>query len=574
MIAEGSNITLLWSDDDCPAVLSRRVNQTIFSIDEFKLGLQLADCYIISAELTWEGHAKSDFYGFKIAQELRTNQELLCPIIMVSFLSRSYFQSDPHFKLISGRGTYFLQIPFGLNELTKVINGANPLTLASLMDLKYLLLSPRHIIDSFTHGIRFELKKPALLQTIQQIFEQAQKKIQEDSGIQDLLKELITEDVSEQRFYFIKKQVVLTLNMQLGIHTNSHPSNNRHKILLLEDNPYDAAKITQALSPHFIVVTVNKAMEAIELINDDKINLFHALFCDWRLYEGDSDQQQDWQGYEVMEYASKNRYYAMFSLTSFDEDSRKYITPYLSFSYTPLSKDFEKGGLLWDNYIPIIRQKIQENLRKLSNHPTGEAWRKEERKDYKKGVSSDLSFSKTRIISLHDQYLEIRNSLAFSKWVDEVNTYSSKIWEYYQRSLSPQRDRSLQGIDNKWGIELSHNIRNVLIIRRLFLALWYKQSDLEITIRLENDSTINVIENPVINIYSVLRCRYWNNEEIRSNLDSQNHYNKLNSGAKAFVSKLAIEPRKLPSGVLPEEQSWLNTIGIDILTGNDIDYYN
>lgn len=533
------------------------------------------DSIIILAELTWNGKLFSDFYGFEIAIRLRLKHKIILPIIMVSFLPESFFNSNKNYDILKARGTGFIQLPFLKNALSDLAINIRPLSQASLADISSLLLNPRHLIDRFTHDIRFELDKNVLREKIKLIFEDIPTNLNKTNYWNELAKKIVSVDISENEFYLLKKEIVLKLNTLLMPDFDNNTEIKRYKILLLEDNEEDAQKIKIALQSHYELIHFSDSTDIIQFIKNDDSNEYHALICDWRLFEPGTNKQQQWQGYEVMEYAAIKRYYALFSLTSLDEDSRRYISPYISCSYIPLTKDFEKGQNLWELYVPIINQRIENTLAILAGLPTGEGWNKQDKVEYKRDDKGNKSSLKKIFPSLQEQYLEKRNNLGFNKWNSEITETTNHLWKYYQRSLAPESDMSLQDISTKWGIELNRNVRNILIIRRLFLALWYNQSSLQLTVRLKSHGQYQIIENPVLNIYTVLRKKYWN-DISGDNADycDEITYKKLLSAAKAFTSQLAIEPKSLPIGILPEEKAWLNSVSINIQLGNDVDYYD
>lgn len=527
----------------------------------------------ILAELGWNGKKYSDFYGFDIACELRLKHKLLKPIVIASFMPETFFQNNYRYNILKARGTSFLQLPFTFEELQKSLNEIRPLTQASLSDISSLLLSSRYVIDRFTHDIRFELDKDSIIAKIQNIFSDLPDAFQRNVTWNELLLRLADYNLSEENFYLLKKEVILKLNSSLELGFEDYKISKKYHILLLEDNFEDAKFIMEALLPYYEITHISQGEEAIRIIDHDEINEYQALICDWRLLKPDGTlKQQNWQGYEIMEYAASKRFYALFSLTSLDDDSRKIIAPNISCSFAPLTKDFEKGSSLWRLYIPIINQRIEENLLMLAGIPTGEGWYKQEKNDYKLDNQGNRQTSRKAFASLQQQYLEKRNNRSFIHWNNDITDISNRMWKYYQLALSPESHRGLQDISAKWGIELTRDVRNVLLIRRIYLAFWYSQSRLEISIPIKLHMEYQLIENPVVNIYSVLRKKYWE-DMLGTSSAEEEVYKKLLSAAKAFVSQLALEPKSLPSGILPEEKTWLKSIGIDIKQGNDVDYY-
>ena len=165
-----------------------------------------------------------------------------------------------------------------------------------------------------------------------------------------------------------------------------------------------------------------------------------------------------------------------------------------------------------------------------------------------------------------------RNSEEWHSFEAAVSGLSDQLWAYYGRALDHPEDRPfLFDLKTQWGVELNRDLKNVLIIRRLFLALWFNKTRLDIAFKVPGKG---MVEDPVINIYSVLRHRYFDEVmEEREAGDPQKTYRDLNNAAKVFASQLAIEPNRLPQGILPEENAWLAARGIAVEGGNDNLYY-
>lgn len=572
VVVNAHNILVIWNDR-IPNEFFTGETELLNGPPNSVLKEDSFDSVIILAELTGTGKKYSDFYGFDIARELRTIYKILFPIIIVSFLPESFFRSDRRFNILKARGSSFLQLPFKQGDMISITNGTRSLTAATLVDISSLLLNPRQLIDRFTHEIRFDQNKNNIKEKASEIINDLPVELMKIHPWDKLIKSLSEEDISSEEFYLRKKEIILKLNSVLVPDFKGRERATNYRILLLEDNPEDSRIVLDALQLYYEIMHISEGEDAIRIIEQDENNEFHALVCDWRLLKPATDMQQNWQGYEVMEYAGTRRFYALFSLTSLDDDSRKIITPYISCSYTPLTKDFEKGSNLWSLYIPIINQRIEENLLIIAGLPTGEGWYRQERADYKYDKNGIKQATRKGFASYHQQYIEKRNNLVFPLWNHEISDLSTRMWKYYQSALSPDSNRGLQDVSTKWGIELNRDLKNVLVLRRVYLAFWYSQSLLEISFCFTSKREYQVIENPVINIYSVLRNKYW--FDLLEGASAEDEaYKKLLSAAKAFVSQLAIEPKSLPAGILPEEKAWLQSIGIDSGKGNDVDYYS
>ena len=202
----------------------------------------------------------------------------------------------------------------------------------------------------------------------------------------------------------------------------------------------------------------------------------------------------------------------------------------------------------------------------IASLPSGEAWSNNFKLEYKKEDGKKVSYKKY-FKSLKEQYIEKRNSIDWHLFENEVSAESSKIWEYYRDKAFDMDSRvDMFNLKDQWGLELNRDIRNFLIIRRLYLAFWFNKTIIDISFRVPDKK--DRVEDPVINIYSILRGRFFDDIEAANNDDARVAYSKLNNASKVFVNQLSIEPKKLPQGVLPEEKAWLAAQKIDITTGN------
>jgi len=529
---------------------------------------------IIFAELQWQNKKYTDFYGFDIAVSLRLRFKLLTPICILSFLSKLYFDklNKTKYNILGARGTCFKQLPINFSDFLKTISAVTPLSVSTLTYLSTLLIDIRHIVDFLQHNLRMEsdnnkicnsLKKLELLSTLY-IYPK----------LQNLANQIIYDHYkgNSDNFYTVTKELINTLNIHLQTTKQDIPlANNmlKRNILLLDDNINDLNWAKDALSPYFEVIPFQNALDAKTYIEQDTKNELSAIICDWQLLRPNSKDHQELLGFEVLDFASKQGFYALFSLTSTDDFSIREIDAYLNFEHIPITKDFQLGEALWKTYIPVIQQRIDRTLTLIASLPTGEAWTNNLKIDYKKKNGKKVSYKKY-FKSFKEQYIEKRNSRDWHLFENEISIETSKIWEYYREMAFEDNKRfDMFNLKDQWGLELNRDIRNLLIIRRLYLAFWFNKTKLDISFKVRNKGWV---ENPIINIYSVLRGRYFD-DLVKDKEEEIDTYNKLNNAAKVFVNQLSIEPKKLPQGILPEEKAWLQCQNININSGNDNLYY-
>ena len=520
---------------------------------------------VVVAELNWTSKKHSEFYGIEIASLIRLKYKMILPLVVLSFCPRFFFSQQDRFKynILNVRGSFFAQLPLSTNQIAQTVEKKYPMTEATLNYISTLLINIRYLIDIATHDLRFEKDSISISKSLEKINQQLASTVL-DSKINVLSKEiLIAHNANkEEVFYAKKKEFIYNLNYYLQQNSDKNfnsEGNSKHKILLLDDNPHDLVWASQALSPYFDVQTVDTAIKAIELIDNDICNELVAIICDWQLLYPDG-QHQELLGFEVLEYASMKRFYALFSLTSTDDLSIREVNMELEFDHQLFTKDFQQRDVLWKSYIPIIQQKIDKIVSAIASQPIGEAWENNFKLDYRKAEDGTKTSYKRFFPSFKEQYVKKRNSLKWYQFKCEVDNESTKLWQYYKKAFIEEERFEVFDLKTQWGIELNRELRNFLIIRRLYFAFWFQKSKLNIHFRVNRD----VVENPVINIYSVLRMRYAEDY----NLGSED-YKKMLNAAKVFANQLSIEPSRLPLGLLPEEKAWLKELNISIDDGND-----
>lgn len=533
------------------------------------------DSIIVFAELEWGSHALSSFFGIEVAVMLRLRLKMLAPMCVLSFMPKAYFAGleEVKYNILKARGTRFLQMPFKPQDLLATFESVMPLSQATLAYLSNLLVDVKHLIDLFRHDLRMNTEHDKICRSLKRI------DMLTTTAVYQKAKELAEAVVEahaagdEERFYKQTQELVNSLGLytQEMKHAPQYEDTIRCKVVVVDDNLDDLHWATSALEKYFEVVPFQLAVAAKQYIDEDSGNKIAAIICDWQLLQPGTDEHQEMLGFELLQYAAQKGHYALFSLTSTDDSSTREVDQYLDFEHTLITKDFHHDEALWKMYIPIIQQKIDRNMALIASLPTGEAWTNDFKLDYRKEDGKKVAYKKY-FKSFAQQYVEQRNSTGWHSFENEISTTAKQLWQYYEKAFDPDNCSELFDLKTQWGIELNRELRNILVVRRLFLAFWFNKTKLDLGFKVPNRGWV---EDPVINIYSVLRRRYFNDlSDERGGIDDEKTFKDLNNAAKVFANQLAIEPNRLPQGVLPEERAWLQTLGIDLLMGNDNLYYN
>lgn len=540
---------------------------TLSNLDEFGR-------IVVIAELLWDGHTPDEFYGMDIAVSLRLRLKTLAPICILSFMPKVFFsnQTEIKYNILKARGTVFRQMPTEFNYIVNAFEGIIPLSQATLVYLSNLLVDVQHLIDLLRHVFRMTSSHNRIVDSLKKIDVLSSTVVYPNA--RDLANKIYKahQHGNEEQFFKYSNELLDLLGtywQQIG-RTAALGENLHQTVVLVDDNLADLSWAKSALQDYFEVIPFQNALEAKTYIDNDPGNEIAAIISDWQLLKPGTDEHQEMLGFELLEYAARKGHYALFSLTSTDDFSTLEVDQNLWFEHTLITKDFHHEESLWKMYIPIIRQKIEHNRAIIASLPTGEGWTNNFKLAYRKENGKNVAY-KQYYTSLKEQYILNRNSERWHSFETEVSCLSNNLWDYYKKALDPEERPFLFDLKTQWGIELNRDLKNVLVIRRLFLAFWFNKTQLDISFKIPDKG---IIEDPVINVYSVLRNRYFNQIlEERGGYDALRTYKDLNNAAKVFTSQLAIEPNQLPQGVLPEEKAWLINQGIKTDNGNDNLYY-
>jgi hypothetical protein len=474
---------------------------------------------IIFAELLWQDRKYTDFYGIDIAVLLRLKLKALSPICILSFLPKDYFEKfgEIKYNILKARGTCFQRLPTTFSEIEKALSTVIPISAAMLAFLPLYLVEIKNLIGDIKHNLRISSTKIDVEQTLARINQFSEMSI--FSSLQVLADKIKTahDNQNIEEFEDAIDKLVEKLN---GLQNKDSSSRNdkKEKIILLEDKKEELEWAKIELERYFDVYAFQDANEAVKEIDADEKNDYRALICDWELLKPNSNEHQDRLGFEVLEYASKKRFYALFSLTISDTYSVSDVNSLLTFEHQVFKKAFEEGKsrALWDSYLPIIKQKVEQTTELICSIPDCSNWITTTRRNQ-------------TLPSYKTQYIEKRNSAGWSIFEHNI---SERVNSFFD--ISGGNDETL--------LEIRADIESLLITRRIFYKFF-------MTKYLERRSSYDsgVKDSIILGIMK---------KEFGRSTDADSSRNK-------FLSDLCLKFSGLPAvGMLPEEKAWLASHGL------------
>jgi len=473
---------------------------------------------IIFAELSWDGKNYSDFYGIDISIRLRMELRALAPICILSFLPKNYFNNkeEVRFNVLKVRGSAFCQLPSTFETIENSLKSIIPLHSATLAFLPLYLIEIKNLIGEITHSLRINSGTELIEKALSKIEQFAKTSIYDSlKSLADTIKSAHSNNNSEEFADAIKK-LVEKLNAYQKKEL-SLKEQKKEKILLLEDKDEELNWARSELEKHFEVVAVKTAKDAIKEIDEDEKHNYRAIIADWELIEPDSSEHQQLLGFEVLEYASRKRIYAMFSLTVTDDYCARDVDACINFKHKIFKKEFveEKSKALWNSYIPIIQQDVRQITELICSIPDCANWRTTTRRNQ-------------TLPSYKTQYTGKRNSAD---------------WDSFEHNISMQVNNYFEWSADESILEIREDIESLLKTRRIFYKRFF-DTFLKSLGYGEKRDKIKAIENAM--------------KEFGRSKEGDSNRNK-------FLSDLCLKFNDLPSvGMLPEEKAWLATQGINI----------
>lgn len=516
---------------------------------------------LIDVEAIWNKQETEIFYGFDIAADLRRIYRVKNQIIFHSTFSNEYFekqsQSDIKFKLMYGRGSSFIRYPFTVEALKEKLLNTTAISVATLHDVVTMLCDLTGVvIDKLNHELRFEKGAARLQQLFSSIepylsdYQKQKIKLSEYfEKLGDSIKNNEREQFLSEKEFFLK---LCTRHLTQSGNIENELSKPTHTVLLVDDRENELEKYAAELSKIFIVVKTTSGTEAIEILKGDLANNIKAIIADWRLFQDDTlTYWQPLQGYEILEYAAKSGTRALFALTSQADYVVHHIRNLLGIRFSMFKKDNLETADQLKLFKDVLTEACEETTQLISNIPKGTGWTKAEA-----GKKS-----------LHQQYLEKRNSPEWKSFENGIIESSNTIWEYYDSILIKKTSEELlQDFSVKFGIVLKNKLESVLIARRICIALFFSRAAIY--------HSILGKEYRRVNVYSYIKCKFFS-DFIEENQDKDaSEFNgksleeyalskMINASTGLLNTTLCLDMEELASksSMLPEEKNWMETKG-------------
>ncbi len=487
--------------------------------------------WLINLHINWNGRKLSNNYGFDIANFIRTEKKSKAPIVFYSPVPKTYFEKrsekEIKYKILFGRGSAFLETPFKETDLIKLAESIEPLSNAALHDVATMLCDLKGIvIDKLNHDLKFGSDVNSVFTSISPYLSAYQKQSIQMYEFAEKLKQ--RKNANDSNGFFSDKQQFITLcNMQLTASGNlvNVAGKPKHKILVIDDKAEELRNIVENLAADFDIVQANRAEQAIEQINKDSANNITAIVSDWRLYEQENPNQwQPLQGYEILDFASKNGIRALFALTSQADFVVHHIRNLMGVRFSMFKKENLLTAEQWKVFADVLNESCEHTIQLRASLPDDSAqWTKEILKNGEP------------LKTLKQQYIEIWNSEERDSYFSKITTTANEIWDYLR--ATPKNNT----LTIEFGITVPTKVlilEPILIYRRIWLALWFSKTDIGKRVSKEN-----------ISKYS---------EEIYKKMFAPGITKSMSSSATALSFKLCLEINKVHQGkFLPEEKEWL-----------------
>lgn len=523
-----------------------------------------AENICINVHLSFENQKLSNNYGFDIAITLRTKHKVQAPIIFYSPLPKSYFEelsnTQEKYKILFGSGSYFLQIPNSKDEVNKLLEKVKPLSAPALHDVSTMLCNLKGIVsDRLNHDLKIDSDIDEVFDKVLPFLNSTQKAELDIFSFKEKVK-AFQKDSDDVKFNEEKETFRRRFNSVFKIEdvSSTISEESKFKILVLDDEKEIINKLVLNLS-NFEIIACQKSSEALNILEKDIKNEIVAVVADWRLYEDDSKAYwQGKQGYDVLEFASKTGFRALFSLTSQDEFL---VTQIRNISNTNF-KVFKKENVLDSQRVTVLQDVIYQEcldmVELISKIPDAKNWIIDERKistkeEYDKLKSSGESVYTRKIKnkshyfktfkSLKTQYLEILISKDKADYFDEIEQRSDEVWRYildYEKISKSYYEIEKLYRKFKLGNSKDNLLFPTLVLRRIWIAFWFH-------LFFEYDSLTETEKKE--NVYLIYSYMY---REGKSDID------QYKTAPNVTKNKLCINLNQIRNQkFLPEERVWL-----------------
>lgn len=471
---------------------------------------------LLHIHLNWDNNQLSHDYGFDVAHDLRAKIRCKAPIIFYSPIPVSYFEekskSELKYKLLFGRGTAFLEIPFTAEAFSAKAAEITPLNEAALHDVVTMLGDLKGVvIDKLNHDLKFSEATEPILQSIRPYLSGKQQELIGLPAFTITMAQAPDEDsFNKAKALFIEKcHLELTAD---GAQKPLLPAKN-YKVLIIDDMAEELALATTHLQKDFEIIAKSNALDAVALLEADNSNDILAVVSDWRLFTDTRKQYwQPLQGYELLEIAAQTGMRTLFALTSQSNFLIHQLRDLMPIHFTLFQKQNLRTKGQWAVFADVLYEACAATETIITGQPSSGQWTSTKRKSVELGVSLKSIYAQQR--HRRDGFFQV------------INERSDEAW---QRHLAGKNIRYLFG-EISTSVINADVLKEVLIQRRIWTALFLSG--------METDS-----------IYELL---------ARNPTKSGNKNDATQLKIKLCIKESDIRQHKL----LPEEKAWLRQNGL------------
>ncbi len=414
---------------------SRAAESIITSREELERKLMMRHRLLILAELTWDKHRLSQFYGYEIAQEIIARQSNI-DLAFVSFLARNQLKS------VNAAAQLLVPI-FNHYQLPDMLNRIGDITIPNFSLLKWDIIRqyyirPDGIVDKLVHDIRKinrRSDKARVAEALHRVHTYALILSPEIIDLVTQMQSTLDEEL-ELACKRIKQELLPALEdyYHKTVSTDHGSADmSAYHLMIVEDERDTLRALEEGFRPYFEKVTGFScgALALAELGKSPRS--YSALIVDMELLDSDGNWQSV-QGYELIARASAFPHLVTYLLSNYSKRALSVIKSSLhskEIGYIP--KDPILGLPPEVDYASIsakLQAQIQEHTRYLEGPKNG-IWKKGLLHFYYAVIASEDGRTLWKdIYSSVDQFLEQGGSNAtemIPKELFSVSTQEFKI---------------------------------------------------------------------------------------------------------------------------------------------------
>ncbi len=569
---------LFTKDESAPIALSG-FEELKYQLDSLK---EKVSSVCLCAELLWEGHRYSDFYGFDIIQKLRLENGVKCTIVVFSFMSKQYLlEKVAKARILNAPGHYFIHLPSIFKHESAALSYLDD---DLLNDINYSFFNIRGRVSEITHQLQNSLYKKNIGTKLTDLEDRLNSELKNsfssinrfidptNNGKLDTIQKMILNDLKNDinsRWEDIKREneyksgaiIVQRYNEQvyslLPVSVNDNIEMQRDEIkfrtlwevLYIDDDQSNLDIVTAYFTDYKIVChKASTAQEAFRILEDFEIRKkITVLISDFRLLVPGTDIWQEMQGYQILKrvHETHPNPLAYFMLTSKKGTIIKNLRARKDFEILWFAKtDILPTRLHFNPLYQKVKELGDEIYYRSKGEPQLTVWT-----DGNLRIPVPLSrYYKAHCEASSDEYIKSENNInqIAKNYLDNCLNERSNQKREFQVTLS-------DGPLNKKMLDKFRE--SILAGRRIAIGLFYlvKETPGYINIRKGGQKEIDVIKQVIFNY-----------------MKPGSNYNKANSDL-LFSSTLALSLDKdlppieeLASGqilnppVLSEEINFLN----------------